>query len=52
MFSLNSQNTQLSFNPRAHAGRDCAFDYSFWICVCFNPRAHAGRDYEASIRLI
>ena len=35
---------QLSFNPRAHAGRDLEYSPSTHHPQCFNPRAHAGRD--------
>ena len=36
----------LSFNPRAHAGRD-RYDRDFTAGIIgFNPRAHAGRDIE------
>ena len=34
----------ISFNPRAHAGRDFAKYVTSISPLCFNPRAHAGRD--------
>ena len=34
----------LSFNPRAHAGRDSIRQHTIFTGRCFNPRAHAGRD--------
>ena len=36
----------LSFNPRAHAGRDVWQLDLLPPVSCFNPRAHAGRDYH------
>src|SRR3990172_6165070 len=35
---------EVSFNPRAHAGRDFAQGQPLSHRICFNPRAHAGRD--------
>jgi len=37
----------MSFNPRAHAGRDIVSWRFISFCSCFNPRAHAGRDLYA-----
>ena len=34
----------ISFNPRAHTGRDAAQTLSVFLHPCFNPRAHTGRD--------
>ena len=35
---------EVSFNPRAHAGRDLQSAGMYFRGCCFNPRAHAGRD--------
>ncbi len=41
----------LSFNPRAHAGRDRPCPTQLSTSCRFNPRAHAGRDHSAGQRL-
>ena len=34
----------MSFNPRAHTGRDSCSVEQRTEWTCFNPRAHTGRD--------
>ena len=34
----------MSFNPRAHEGRDLTFVEKYGSIKGFNPRAHEGRD--------
>ena len=38
----------ISFNPRAHVGRDFSFCYHALSLLCFNPRAHVGRDVSST----
>ena len=37
----------ISFNPRAHVGRDNFLSITLKLLISFNPRAHVGRDSMA-----
>ena len=41
--------SNISFNSRAHKGRDGLFEKPHLVSVCFNSRAHKGRDWRGAL---
>ena len=46
LLSRKSTTRTVSFNPRAHVGRDTLPTLIKDFEICFNPRAHVGRDSD------